>query len=268
MKSPINGSVEKNAGRSCYLFKSLSFAFIAVYSKSRRIPQQLHVHDTEPSRFWEMTHTNPMALFPQPMPSLRDPLPAKQRGHHISNISVNSSMDNSLHSKQQHTGADFRNTDKRLLRSSVFVNYAANSDWIDRYTSNGSNHSFENDASFANRADVDNESGGGSSSKRSRSAPPRSSIASYLTPQLSFGDNSGIFYDDRKVSNHNYRGESVSQSRQSQPQSLGSVLKPSALTAMAYSPSVVSQSHSLRRQFPQSRQSSYSCPFAIDATGL
>ena len=264
---------------------------------NRKIPQSLYAHSLEPSKFWEMSHTDPTVLFPQPMPSLRDPLPPKWAGGRSNQVNMNTStsMDNSLHSGNSNYGkSGLRPTDKRLLRSSVFLNYADSNEWIDRLSnlnSDGNESSLfdiaRNDTSFYGAAERAAERGGAgiatvdsaerpsrggrvTDRQRSRSAPPRSSsAASFLTPKEDYSFLVDGAKDRSSHSSSNslatYMSARQTPSTPSQPQSLSRLLKPSALVAVDYASATSTPAHSLRRQFPQARQASASCPFAIDS---
>ena len=229
-----------------------------------------------------------MALFPQPMPSLRDPLPPKVIAGRQNNFNMNTStsIDNSINSansnyrnnSSSYAHGKFRSTDKRLLRSSVFLNYADSGDWIDRLTgmygtsdgvgTDNSYYAGTNNDSSSNQSAVFEESflrrqasddTRGSRQRRSKSAPPRSSssrssVASLLVTPMPAGiaDNRG----DASLATY-----IAGKHTPSEPKSLRQFIAPAGAE-----PPRSSQGRSLRRQYNQKSLSA--CPYAVEANSF
>jgi hypothetical protein len=225
-----------------------------------------------------------MALFPQPMPSLRDPLPPKVIDGRPNNFNMNTStsIENSINStnsyyrnnSSSYIHGKFRSTDKRLLRSSVFLNYADSGDWIDRLTGMygesdgaGTDNSFyagTNNDSSSNQSALLEESFirrqvGDTRGKRvrSKSAPPRSSsVSSLLVTPISAGiaDNRGAERGETSLATY-----IATKPTPSEPKSLRQFIAPAGAEQQR-----TSQGRSLRRQYNQNSLSS--CPYAVETT--
>ena len=230
-----------------------------------------------------------MALFPQPMPSLRDPLPPKLIDGRPNNVNMNTStcLDNSINSTNSnyrngnsgsYANGKFRSTDKRLLRSSLFLNYADSGDWIDRLTgmysgsdgagTDNSYYAATNNDSISNRSTLLDESfarrrqasSGGTRSgrQRSKSAPPRSSSVSSLLITPTSGIAGSQVVEQGNASLATYIATKQTPTSPSETKSLRQFIGDGGAA-----PGSSSQGRSLRRQY--NLKSTSSCPYAVDA---